>query len=219
MPLTLIRHSQHMIGPMIVITADQVDSRSTPDLVGPLLRELNDGGIALAMPADRTAGDEIQMLLNFGADAVAVILRLTRTGRWSVGCGIGTMREPAAPSIRESSGEVFIAARSAVDRAKKRATRFALATSPESPWAAHAEALIDLVVALRDRRSTEGWEIYDLLATGKTQAEAAAILGITPQAASNRARAAELRLEEPAVEALGRLLDRLDTDRGGMASS
>ena len=204
---------------MIVITADQVDSRSTPDLVGAALLDLNgDRDIRLALPADRTAGDEIQMLATGGADAVGVILRLTRTRRWSVGCGVGAVREPLAPSIRESSGDAFIAARSAVERAKKRSLRFALDTSRESQSGTDVEALVDLLLSLRDRRSDEGWELYDLLATGITQAEAAEVLGITPQAASNRARSAELRSEAPAVAALGRLFDRLDTDRDGMAS-
>lgn len=196
---------------MIVITADQVDSRSTPDIAGAAVDGMNsDDAITLILPADRTAGDEIQMLPASGADALGIILRLTRTGRWSVGCGVGAVREPLAPSIRESTGDAFIAARSAVERAKKRPTRFALETLPAGIAGADAEALIDLLLVLRDRRSDEGWQLYDLLESGSTQADAASALGITPQAASKRAQAAELRVEESVTGAIARMLDVLD---------
>lgn len=207
---------------MIVITADQVDSRSTPDLVAGVLDDLNgDPGVRLTLEADRTAGDEIQMLAGSGADAIAVILRLTRTGTWSVGCGVGAAQ--LARGVRESSGDAFIAARSAVERAKKRGTRFALVGagtaasarasaggSGGAGAAADAEALIDLLLVLRERRTAEGWQLHDLLQTGLTQADAASRLGISPQAASNRARVAELRTEAAAVGALARLLEALD---------
>ena len=198
---------------MIVVTADQIASRSTPDIAGAAVDALNsDTTIRLILPADRTAGDEIQMLPATGSDAMAVILRLTRTGRWSVGCGIGSVRSPLGPSIRESTGDAFIAARDAVDRAKKRPTRFALETAPTTLDGADAEALTELLLVLRDRRSDEGWELYDLLVDGRTQADAAAQLGITPQAASKRAQAAELRAEEAVIGALARLFDRADAN-------
>lgn len=196
---------------MIVLTADQVDSRSTPDAVGATVDELNgDRRLQLLLPADRTAGDEIQMLAASGADALAVILRLTRTGQWSVGCGIGSVREPLAESVRESTGDAFIAARGAVERAKKRPTKFALETSPGGVAGQDAEALLDLLLVLRERRSDEGWQLHDLLAAGSTQADAATALGITPQAASKRAQAAELRAEEAVTSALARIIDDLN---------
>src|SRR5690606_9993160 len=88
-----------------------------------------------------------------------------------------------------------------------------------------AEALIRLLVELRDRRSPEGWEIYDLLAAGDNQREAAERLGISEGAVSLRAKAAGLRAEEAAVPALERILRRLDdvalssNAPGGAASS
>lgn len=197
---------------MIVITADQVDSRSTPDAAAGTLEQLNsDPSIHLLLPADRTAGDEIQMLAASGPDALAIILRLTRSRRWSVGCGIGAVREPLPASVRASSGDAFVAARAAVDRSKKRPTRFALESAPDQVPGTDAEAILDLLLVIRDRRSDEGWELYDLLQAGLTQADAAARLGITPQAASKRARAAELRAEEAVLDPLARLITRADT--------
>jgi hypothetical protein len=168
---------------------------------------------ALILPADRTAGDELQLLPADGATALAAVLMMSRLGTWSVGCGIGRSKQPLGPSVRESSGDAFVAARAAVERAKKRTTRFAVEAEPASEAARDTEALIDLLLVLRGRRSAEGWELHDLLRTGATQAQAAATLGITPQAASKRARAAELRAEQAATGALGRLLDTLDTAR------
>ena len=67
-----------------------------------------------------------------------------------------------------------------------------------------------LLVELRDRRTAEGWEVYDLLAEGITQREAAARLGISEGAVSLRVKSAGLRTEEAAVPALVRVLTRLD---------
>jgi hypothetical protein len=199
---------------MIVVTADQVGSRENADLVGAMVRRLNDElADRLVLPADRTAGDELQLLVSSGAAALSAILLMSREGVWSIGCGVGGTKQPLGAGIRESSGDAFVAARTAVERAKKRPTRFALETEPASEQARDGEALVDLLLVLRGRRSVEGWELHDLLATGATQAQAAAQLGITPQAASKRARAAELRVEQAATGAIGRLLDTLDTER------
>jgi hypothetical protein len=199
---------------VIVLTADQVASRENADIVGAMVERLNDElAGALILPADRTAGDELQLIPADGQTALAAVLLMSRQGTWSIGCGIGGAKQPLGPSVRESSGDAFIAARAAIDRAKKRPTRFALETEPASEQARDAEALVDLLLVLRARRSAEGWELHDLLRTGATQAQAAATLGITPQAASKRARAAELRAEQAATGALGRLLDTLDSAR------
>lgn len=191
------------------ITADQIESRENPDLVGDALEHLNAGRHSLTLPAERTVGDELQLLTPSPSDALAVILHLTRDGHWSVGCGIGPVRAPLPPSVREASGGALIAARDAVERAKKSPTRFALTHSTGVTLARDTEALIDLLLALRARRSDEGWQVHDLLDTGGTQAEAAAALGISPQAVSDRARAADLRVESAARAPLVRLLSTL----------
>jgi len=196
---------------MIVITADQVDSRSTPDLGAATLDTLNEAfADHLLLPADRTAGDEIQLLVDDGRTAIGVVLALTRTGRWSVGMGFGTVRQPLGASIRESTGDAFVAARSAVDRAKKRQTRFAAVAEPATPAARDLEALADLLLILRARRSDQGWEMHDLVSKGLNQADAAMQIGITPQSASKRARAADLKAEDSAIAPLARLADALD---------
>jgi len=202
---------------VFVITADQIDSRSHPDRVATALQRLNSGYPELALPPERTAGDEFQTLVEDSATALSIVLDLHRDREWSIGVGCGGVRHPLPPSIREATGGAFFAARTAVARAKHRNTRFALthdATSATSRTA-DAEALIDLLLLLRDRRTTGGWELHDLLATGMNQQEAAVRLGISEAAVSSRARSAGIRAEEAAVPALATLLARLDDDSTG----
>lgn len=195
---------------MLVITADQVDSRSGADRVTAALTSLNSGLVPTVLQADRTAGDELQVLVESGVAALDVILHLTRHGGWSVGCGAGSVSTPLPANIREATGGAFIAARRAVERAKKKHTKFAVEADPTRLQAATAESLIDLLLTLRARRSAEGWELHDLLhSESLTQAEAAQRLGISPQAVSLRARAAELRIEVAALPSLAHLLDEL----------
>jgi len=120
------------------------------------------------------------------------------------------VREPLGRDIREATGDAFISARTAVERAKKRATRFALASTAAPAEASDLEALVDLLLILRARRSEQGWEMRDLISRGLTQADAATELGITPQSASKRVRTAGLRAEDAAIGPLARLVDALD---------
>ena len=194
---------------MFVLTIDQVDSRETPDAVSSVLDELNgDPRHALPLPAERTAGDEFQLMTMAAETVLDIVLHLGRSERWSIGCGVGPVRSPLPSSIRAAAGDAFVFARTAVDRAKRKPTRFAV--EGESTDAADAESLIDLLLILRSRRTAEGWELYDLVNSGLTQADAAERLGITPQAASARAQAADLKAEFAVTAALGRVLDKLD---------
>ena len=198
---------------MFIITADQIDSRHQEDLAGPAVSDLNERyRERIALPVDRNAGDEIQALTADATTALAIIADLTRSGAWSVGCGVGHVRTPLPANTREASGPGFIAARAAVERAKGMQFHFALES--ESPRdAPGVEALIELLLLIRSRRTAEGWELFDLVAGGLTQTAAAKALGITPQAASQRARTAAVRAELAAIPALADALSRLDADR------
>lgn len=195
---------------MFIITADQVDSSHLDDIAGPTVVALNERyRERLSLPVDRNAGDEIQALVAEAETALALIADLTRDGGWSVGCGVGPVRTPLPSNTREASGPGFTAARAAVERAKNAQLRFALAGEPAHE-AAGAEALIELLLLIRSRRTPEGWELFDLVAGGLTQAAAAKVLGISPQAASQRARAAGIRTEIAALPALAAALARVD---------
>jgi hypothetical protein len=193
---------------VFALTADQVGSRSQPDLTDAgLALVVAAGADRLLLPPDRTAGDEIQVATGDAGTALGIALRLTRDGRWSVGLGIGDVREPLPDATRAMTGSAFILARDAVEDAKKSPTRFALAIDEgRLPDTALLQPLVDLLLLLRARRTPEGWEVADLLGTGSTQAQVAASLGITPQAVSLRVRKAHLNTERAAIAALTELL-------------
>ena len=193
---------------MFVVTADQVDSRNGRDLVEPALRLVSAlGGDRLALPPERTAGDELQLVTDDAAATLDIVLALARARSWSVGLGIGDLRLPLPESVRAASGTAFLNAREAIDAAKKRAPKVAVvADSDRSPDAATLQAMLDLLLNLRERRSDEGWELFDLIESGLSQTEAAARLDITPQAVSKRSLAAGLKLDAAARAGLVKLL-------------
>lgn len=192
---------------MFVITADQRDSRVSDDLVPEALRAVAErADAAVALSPERTAGDEIQVALDDAGAVLAVALDLTRSERWAVGIGVGAVETPLPESVRAGRGEAFVHARDAVERAKRASTRLAVTAVDGGD----AEALVRLLVELRDRRTAEGWEVYDLLTGGRTQRDVAEVLGISEAAVSLRVKSAGLRVEEAAVPALVRVLARLD---------
>lgn len=210
---------------MFVIIADQIGSGTDTDRVAGALEELFARfGAGYPLAPERTAGDELQALSASASTALETALHLLRAPHWRVGLGIGTVRLPLPGSIREASGPAFVAARAAIEAAARRPTRFA-AVGAETAAARgeQAGALIDLLLAQRARWSDAGWQLHDLLESGLTQAEAAARLGVTPQATSKRARAAGLRIDTEARRALSALLDDLGasvertTPEGGSA--
>ena len=198
---------------MFVLTADQVGSRTSPDLVAEVTTDLKARfGRDLVLGPDRTAGDEFEVLTDRAAAALQVALHLLRLRTWSVGLGIGRVDTPLPATAREAAGDAFVLAREAVDRAKRRPHRFALAAGRgDGPLRGEdVEALVELLLALRDRRSAEGWEVADLLESEGSQVAVAARLGVTPQAVSLRARVAGLREELDALPAITALLAALD---------
>lgn len=194
---------------MFAITADQRASRTGPDLVDSALDlVVAVAGDRLALPPERTAGDELQAVSSSGRAALDIALALIRDGRWSVGIGIGALEQPSGPSTRSLRGSALINARAAVEAAKREPSRLVVITDPGArPGDVVLQPLLGLLVDLRARRSAAGWELYDLLVAGRTQADAAVTLGISAQAASKRARAGGVRLDLDAQDALGALLD------------
>ena len=206
---------------MFALTADQVNSRHSDDLVDGELVELSRiGGVHLLLPPDRSAGDELQVATPDATAALDMVLHLTRDGRWSVGLAIGDVRHPLPVSTRALAGSAFILARSAVEAAKKKPTRFALVIETgRHPDTETLQPLMELLLQLRARRTPEGWELSELLSTGISQKQAADRLGITPQAVSLRAQSAQLRTESAARTALATLLQASNESINGEQSS
>ena len=200
---------------MFVITADQVGSRRDTDRTGDLVAELTKRfGPRLLLPVDQTAGDEVQLVTDSAETALAIVLDTTRTGRWSVGLGVGDIRRPLPDAARKATGTAVIAPREAVGAAKRAAGRFALRAAPITTniTVADVEPLVRLLVLLRERRTEPGWEVVELVSDGSQQKEAAAALDISAAAVSARLKAAMWRPEEEARPALVRLLRELDSE-------
>lgn len=199
---------------MYVITADQIGSRSDIDRSDAMRRELQARyGERLALPVDQTAGDEVQAITADPETALDLVLALHRAGRWSIGLGVGDVREPLPDAVRKAAGPAFVAAREAVDAAKRTDARFALRASEDRGGLldpSHVEAMVRLLLLLRERRTPQGWEAVDLVRDGRSQKDAARILGISDAAVSQRLRAAQWNADGDATPALVRLLGDLD---------
>lgn len=197
---------------MFVMTMDQRGSRRTGDLVEPLLAELAhlEGAPGMVRPFARTVGDEVQAALDDPALAVELGLAVLRRGGWSVGIGVGPVELPLPADVRAATGEAFVLAREAVERAKGRGRPVPLAVAGVGGTAAaDAEAVLVLLGSVASRRTEAGWAVVDALAPGTvTQEEVAERLGISQQAVSQRLRGALWPEEPPVRAAAARLLAR-----------
>ncbi|TKV27936.1 MarR family transcriptional regulator [Arthrobacter sp. NamB2] len=197
---------------MFVLTIDQAGSRSTRDRVPDLLDLLQP--ISAVLPWERSVGDEAQGVVAAAADVVDAVLLCLRDGDWYVGVGIGEVERPLPASPREGRGSAFVAARKAVDRAKKTGDRAPLAV--EGPDGERGAAEAEGVLALLGRhvmdRSEAEWRILDLLQPGVrgTQTAVARVLGISPQAVSKAAARAAWHEEQAVRPAAARLLAWVD---------
>ena len=193
-----------------VLTVDQIDSRAGVDEVEPMLGRLS--AIPTLLPFTRTVGDEFQGLLDQELSVVDVILLLMREAHWHIGLGIGSVETPLTTSDpRAARGDAFVAARAAVDRAKVEPSHLAVAgVDGATPDTSDVETVFRLVEALRSKRSEQGWQAVDLIASGQTQAQAAAQLRISRQAVGQRVQTAQWTLERAAEPTLARLLDRAE---------
>lgn len=175
---------------LAVMTIDQRGSRSDVDRVEDVLailaRDVKDDDIAL--PFERTIGDEVQGLVADPDLVVELTLRCVRTAHWTVGVGLGEVRTPLPDSTRKAAGSAFEHARDAVNRAKSAIESVAV-EGPDDGSSRRAEAVLRILAAVVRRRSPAGWQATDLIAAGRTQSEVAELLGISKQAVSQRLHA------------------------------
>ena len=197
---------------MFVVTADQRASTRVGDHVIALTERLQPWFAAhaehVALPLERTVGDEVQTVLTSADAALDLALTLTRIGDWSVGIGAGAVEEPLGASARASAGPAFVSARAAVERAKLKSEPVPVVVAGAHDGAAEAAtAVVQLIASVIRRRSAAGWEVADLLAHGATQREAAAKLAISEQAVSQRVASAMIDEERRARPVAARLID------------
>ena len=189
-----------------MLTVDQRASRRGPDRVADMLPRLNDT-VPTVLGFERTAGDEFQGVLAAAEDVVDVVLDLVRSGGWSIGVGAGAIQSPLPSSTRAAAGPAFLSARRAVDAAKTRSTRLAVRGAVPAD-AGDAQAVLTALAVVIQRRSDQAWEAISLVGAGRTQADAAAELGITRQAVGQRLAAGLWDLERDLRPTATRLLTR-----------
>ena len=186
-----------------VLTVDQRGSRRSADRVPAALALLN--GVPTLLSFERTAGDEFQGVLDDPVVVIDVVRRLVRDGEWSIGIGAGPVQTPLPRSTRAGAGPAFIAARAAVDAAKRRPVRVAV-RGAAADAAGDAQAVLTAIAALIERRSDQAWQAIALVEDGRTQAEAATELGVTRQAVGQRLSAGLWEVERDLRPVAVRLL-------------
>ena len=189
-----------------VLTVDQQASRRNADRV-PEVLGLLEGTVTPLLGFERTAGDEFQGVLADADDVVGVVLRLVRHGGWYIGIGAGVVQSPLPRSARAGTGQAYLSARRAVEAAKQRPTRLAVRGAVPAE-ATDAQAVLSALAVVVERRSEQAWEAIALVDGGRTQAEAAAELGISRQAVGQRLAAGLWDLERDLRPTAARLLAR-----------
>lgn len=195
---------------MIVLTIDQRRSRSSDDKVEALVKQAN-ATVSVVRPFQRTAGDEIQAVMDDASEAIRLAVMMAASGDWSVGIGFGQVETPLPAETRAGRGPAFEFARVAVERAKN--TNAHLAVHGPTNEATRLEAELQLTAAVVSKRRATAWEAGTLADEGMTQQQIAARLGITQQAVSSRLSAAlwfeANRMMDEAAKSLGRQLERI----------
>ncbi|MFJ2620275.1 sigma factor-like helix-turn-helix DNA-binding protein [Glutamicibacter sp. NPDC087344] len=192
---------------MIVLTIDQRRSRSSDDKVEALVMQAN-ATVPVVRPFQRTAGDEIQAVLDDASEAIRLAVMMAASGDWSVGIGFGQVETPLPAETRAGRGPAFEFARVAVERAKN--TNAHLAVHGPTTEATRLEAELQLTASVVSKRRATAWEAGTLADEGMTQQQIAARLGITQQAVSSRLSAAlwfeANRMMDEAAKSLARQL-------------
>src|SRR3954471_4182415 len=101
-----------MGGPAVfaVLTVDQRNSRRSADAVPALLDHLTGASrsVRTLRPFQRTAGDEVQAVLDDAEATVEVVALILRTGGWPVGLGVGPVDEPLPDDARAGRGPAYV---------------------------------------------------------------------------------------------------------------
>ncbi|WP_316667855.1 hypothetical protein [uncultured Propionibacterium sp.] len=200
-----------------VVIADQRASRRGPDRVPQALDVLGRlaGGFRLGF--ERTAGDEIQGLSASPGAVVDAVTALLRLGDWHIGVGVGDVEMPLPDSTRAARGPAYLAARRAVERAGAAALRLVGGAGGRTDRVlGEVQTVLALAAALVHRRSAAGWQVIDLIDSGLTRTQAAARLGISPQAVGQRLRAAHYQEVAAGLElATARLAEAMRVSEAG----
>jgi hypothetical protein len=191
-----------------VLTIDQQRSRAGVDRVPELLAAVEALADApLLRPFERTAGDELQGVVDRPTTLAALAGALLRQDGWYVGIGLGPVEEPLPASARAGRGLAYLCAREAVTAAKS--SPWGLRVVGDHADARSLETTLWLWAAVLARRTQRGWEVADLVAEGLTYEQVGRRLGISQSAVSQRAQAAGIVESRRAQELVATLATRV----------
>lgn len=197
--------------PLIVITADVIDSRSHPEVADVLRRKMDQWmQPGMLTPFSLAVGDELQAVCEWSEALPAIIRRL----RWRchpfqirVGIGFGTVDEWRSNAAAwEMNGTAFYHARDALEaisHSKEPSTRVGAA---DDKLALALNTIYPLVDQLMGRWTFEQWEAVAVYEEQQTYEKAASRLGVTRQSVQKRCYAASWDLVQATEERLGRLI-------------
>lgn len=147
--------------------------------------------------------EDIRTTVTTAEQAFQLAAAVLTTGEWSVGIGISSSQADKEPALNLATAAIKHVTKPGVVKCKlgKR--------SPAAATAAQAVSNAFLMLAyLLARRTDEGREATSLMRKGMTQKEAAAQLGISKQAMSQRLAAAAWTTEVAALELILPLLEQ-----------
>ena len=177
---------------LAVVLLDQRRSRARPDLVGAWLEEIGAGAtLRFALSFERTAGDEVEALIDDAQTLATVALRALEASQWWVGIGIGDVENPLPSSVRASRGPAFLLARQALEESKRgRFGGVRVLAMNRDPTNLEAALLLMKTVFDGRARTPKARAVAELLANGLSQARIAAALGTSKQNVSRQLRVA-----------------------------
>jgi hypothetical protein len=193
-----------------VLTFDQRRSRTTDDAVEATLKRYNtDKRLRFVRKFERTAGDEMQALVQDPATVVDLVLDAIRGQAWWIGVGYGAVDTPLPRSVRASTGVAFENARIAVERAKLKSQRHHFSIVGDSDQIEDLTTVFDLLALILERQTPPAREAAELESKGLSQREASQQLGITQQSFSERLRRASTREERAGRDLAIRITESL----------
>ena len=164
----------------------------------------------LRVPLALSGGDEVQGLLRRPSGAVPLMeaLDLTRPEgvTWRFGLGAGDVTTAFRPTTFQMDGGCFLAARRALERARREKRRAAASGFPE-PGDRVLDGVLAGIAAIRERWTDRQRQAAVVRRRHDTLTAAATALGVTPPTLSKMLKAARLRDLDELQGALAVLLD------------
>lgn len=197
---------------MFVITCALPSRHAADDRVPGLLQALAPLGSRLR--PERTLGNEAVALADRAEGALDIVRTAAESGPWRIGLGIGPVATLPA-SVREVRGGAMTASRSALDAARRTSEvpiAVHAADARHAATAADAEAVLRLIGWMIATRNAGQWRTVRALREDPalTQAQLAAVLGITQQTVSRALKTSGWREERAAYALATRLLAMID---------